>query len=86
MENHETFENLKSPQEIYENHENHRIPLRIHKVMKIIEFHVRIMKINKIVKNLSEDNENHWKTIEFQQIIMKIIYKSYNYIGESQKS
>ena len=48
-QNYENHENHLIQRENQENHENTRIPLRINKLMKIIEFHKGITKIIKII-------------------------------------
>ena len=44
LENYENHEKLKNQCENSENHEKHRIPYRIKKIKKFLEFHARIMK------------------------------------------
>ena len=49
IENNENHENLKIQSDNNKNHANQKIIMRIHKIMKILEFQARIMKTNKIL-------------------------------------
>ena len=74
IENYENQEKLRTPYETFKNHEqnwkqiwetqNHknlRNPTKNHKIMKILEFHMRIIKIIKIVEIQCESLKS-WKT------------------------
>ena len=60
------------PCENQENNENHRIPMMIKKIMKIIDFHVKITKIIKINRNPYKIKKI-MKILEFQERIMKVM-------------